>query len=56
MQRHFSSHPQWNHQSGWKNVLNNFRLIIQPIILLPNWDDMLRVAQILKNISRIGST
>lgn len=30
----FSSHPQWNHQSGWKNVLNNFRLIIQPSILL----------------------
>ncbi len=20
-----SSHPQWNHQAGWKNVLNNFR-------------------------------
>ena len=24
----FFSHPQWNHQTGWKNVLNNFRLII----------------------------
>lgn len=30
----FSSHPQWNHQIGWKNVLNNFRLIIQPTLLL----------------------
>jgi hypothetical protein len=30
----FASHPQWNHQSGWKNVLNNFRLIIQPSLLL----------------------
>jgi SRSO17 transposase len=30
----FSSHPQWNHQTGWKNVLNNFRLIIQPTLLL----------------------
>ena len=30
----FSSHPQWNHQTGWKNVLNNFRLVIQPSILL----------------------
>ena len=30
----FASHPQWNHQTGWKNVLNNFRLIIQPSILL----------------------
>jgi SRSO17 transposase len=30
----FASHPQWNHQSGWKNILNNFRLIIQPSLLL----------------------
>ena len=30
----FSNHPQWNHQTGWKNVLNNFRLIIQPTLLL----------------------
>ena len=26
-------HPQWNHQTGWKNILNNFRLIIQPTLL-----------------------
>jgi hypothetical protein len=25
----FTNHPQWNHQTGWKNVLNNIRLIIQ---------------------------
>jgi SRSO17 transposase len=30
----FAAHPQWNHQTGWKNVLNNFRLIIQPTLLL----------------------
>ena len=30
----WTSHPQWNHQIGWKNVLNNFRLIIQPSLLL----------------------
>ena len=29
----FSVHPQWNHQTAWKNVLNNFRLIIQPTLL-----------------------
>jgi hypothetical protein len=23
----FSNHPQWNHESGWKNTLNNLRLI-----------------------------
>ena len=28
------SHPQWNHQIGWKNVLNNIRLLIQPSFLL----------------------
>jgi hypothetical protein len=27
-------HPQWNFQTGWKNVLNNVRLLIQPSFLL----------------------
>jgi hypothetical protein len=30
---YFSNHPQWNHKSGWKNTLNNLRLIIQPLLL-----------------------
>ncbi len=30
----FTTHPQWNYQTGWKNVLNNFRLLIQPSLLL----------------------
>ena len=30
----FSRHQQWNHHGGWKNTLNNLRLIIQPIMLL----------------------
>ncbi|MBE9190676.1 transposase, partial [Gloeocapsopsis crepidinum LEGE 06123] len=29
----FSNHQQWNHESGWKNVLNNLRLIVQPLLL-----------------------
>ena len=29
-----SIHQEWNHKSGWKNVLNNLRLLIQPTILL----------------------
>jgi hypothetical protein len=29
-----STHQQWNRGWGWKNVLNNLRLIIQPTILL----------------------
>lgn len=29
----FSAHQQWNHDSGWKNTLNNLRLIVQPLFL-----------------------
>lgn len=29
----FSNHKQWNHKCGWKNTLNNLRLIIQPLLL-----------------------
>jgi len=29
----FSSHQQWNHENGWKNILNNLRLIVQPLLL-----------------------
>ena len=29
----FFNHPQWNHEYGWKNTLNNLRLIIQPLLL-----------------------
>ncbi|NEU84637.1 IS701 family transposase [Nostoc sp. UIC 10630] len=29
----FSNHQQWNHESGWKNTLNNLRLIAQPLLL-----------------------
>jgi hypothetical protein len=30
----FSRHQQWNPQRGWKNVLNNLRLIIQATLAL----------------------
>ena len=29
-----SVHEQWNLSGGWKNVLNNFRLLVQPTLLL----------------------
>jgi len=29
----FSHHPDWNQGSGWKNHLNNLRLILQPFVL-----------------------
>ena len=32
----FARHPWWDNQKGWKNLLNNLRLIIQPLICF-NW-------------------
>ncbi len=32
----FVQHPWWNNQSGWKILLNNLRLIIQPLVCF-NW-------------------
>ena len=29
----FHSHKQWNHKGGWKNTLNNIRLIVQPMLI-----------------------
>ena len=40
----FSNHQQWNHKNGWKNILNNLRLIVQPLLLfwsLHPWLDIL---------------
>ncbi|MEB3294989.1 MAG: IS701 family transposase [Synechococcales bacterium] len=30
----FAQHPWWDHQRGWKNLLNNLRLVIEPWIAL----------------------
>lgn len=30
----FYTHKQWNPKGGWKNTLNNLRLILQPLLLL----------------------
>jgi hypothetical protein len=29
----FANHQQWNQGYGWKNTINNWRLIIQPLLL-----------------------
>jgi hypothetical protein len=29
-----AQHKYWNQDNGWKNALNNLRLIIQPLLLL----------------------
>jgi hypothetical protein len=30
----YTLHQQWSNKGGWKNTLNNLRLIIQPTVLL----------------------
>lgn len=40
----FSNHQQWDHENGWKNILNNLRLIVQPLLLfwsIRPWLDIL---------------
>ncbi|MBL1178447.1 IS701 family transposase [Pantanalinema sp. GBBB05] len=39
----FGQHPWWNNQSGWKNLLNNLRLIIQPLICFNDLKRWLKV-------------
>ncbi len=29
----FTNQQQWNHESGWKNTLNNLGIIRQPLLL-----------------------
>lgn len=53
----FSNHQEWNSKRGWKNTLNNLRLIVQPLLLLgliypwldifPNFDLLLGFNQII---------
>ena len=32
-QSKLASHPRWDNGLGWKNILNNLRLIVQPFVL-----------------------
>ena len=34
--KRFQEHKWWDEKKGWKNLLNNLRLIIQPYIFLPD--------------------
>lgn len=60
-----SNHQQWNHENGWKNVLNNLRLIVQPTIVLwlitpgldifPNHDLLVGFHRLIQNINQFQS-
>ena len=52
----FSNHQQWNHECGWKNVLNNLRLIVQPLLLfglIYPWIDIFPNSQLLLGFNHL---
>jgi len=52
----FAEHRGWDNQQGWKNLLNNLRLIMQPFIclnLLKAWLKVFPVPQLLDALSRL---
>jgi hypothetical protein len=54
----FSNHQQWNHASGWKNVLNNLRLVVQPLLLfwlVSPWLDILPNSNLLLGFNHLIS-
>ena len=51
-----SEHEQWNQQRGWKNLLNNLRLVIQPLVifnLLKSWLNIFPVPQLHTGLNRL---
>ena len=54
----FSNHQQWNHESGWKNVLNNLRLVVQPLLsfwLVYPWLDIFPNSHLLLGFNHLIS-
>jgi SRSO17 transposase len=50
--KEIQKHPWWNKEQGWKNILNNMRLIIQPLCyfnLLKPWMTVIYSPQLLKS-------
>ncbi|MGR3279993.1 IS701 family transposase [Acaryochloris marina NIES-2412] len=54
----FAQHPWWDNQGGWKNLLNNVRLIIQPLIswnLLKRWLEVFPISALRKGFEQLTS-
>jgi len=57
-QKIFAEHELWNEQKGWKNLLNNLRLIVQPLIyfnLMQRWLKVFPIPQLSLGFSRLIS-
>jgi hypothetical protein len=53
-----ASHPWWDNRNGWKNILNNLRLIIQPFTLfnlIYPWLTVFPIHQLVLGFSRLQS-
>ncbi|BAY95618.1 MULTISPECIES: IS701 family transposase [unclassified Tolypothrix] len=54
----FASHPWWDDGKGWKNILNNLRLIIQPFTLfnlISPWLTVFPIPQLSLGFSKLQS-
>jgi hypothetical protein len=52
----FASHPWWDNGKGWKNILNNLRLILQPFTLfnlIQPWLSVFSIPQLSLGFSKL---
>jgi hypothetical protein len=55
----FYNHQQWNPEGGWKNTLNNLRLILQPLLLfwlIYPWLDIFPNSNLCRGFNRLITT
>ena len=53
-----TSHPWWDNGLGWKNILNNLRLVIQPFVLfnlIYPWLTIFPIPQLSNGFSKLQS-
>lgn len=58
LESNFASHPWWDRGNGWKNILNNLRLIIQPFTLfnlIYSWLTVFPIPQLTLGFSKLQS-
>ena len=51
-----AEHNQWNDKTGWKNLLNNLRLVIQPFVvfnLMKSWLNIFPLPQLHAGLNRL---
>jgi SRSO17 transposase len=54
----FASHPWWDNGKGWKNILNNLRLILQPFTLfnlIQPWLSVFSIPQLSLGFAKLQS-